>query len=97
MQQNDQRNEERVVVTGIGMITALGHNVPDTWSAIVAGESGLGEITLFDKELHSSGGACEVKDFVIVSRMHRKQLKKYMIRSGLNLQLKLSAGCYLQM
>ena len=76
MQQNNQGNEERVVVTGTGMITALGHNVLDTWSAIVAGESGLGEITLFDKELHSSGGACEVKDFDAAAYLGKRQARR---------------------
>ena len=76
MQQNDRGSEERIVVTGTGMITALGHNVPDTWSAIVAGESGLGEITLFDKELHSSGGACEVKDFDPAEMLGRREARR---------------------
>lgn len=76
MQRNDRANEERVVVTGTGMITALGHNVPDTWTAILAGESGLGEITLFDKELHSSGGVCEVKDFDAAEYLGKRQARR---------------------
>lgn len=76
MQQNDRGSEERVVVTGMGMITALGHNVPDTWTAILAGESGLGEITLFDKELHSSGGVCEVKDFDAAEHLGKRQARR---------------------
>jgi 3-oxoacyl-[acyl-carrier-protein] synthase II len=63
MQQNDNGKEERVVVTGTGVISALGHNVTDTWSAILASKSGFGEITLFGDGQHSTGGACEVKDF----------------------------------
>jgi 3-oxoacyl-[acyl-carrier-protein] synthase II len=35
----------RVVVTGLGMVTALGRNVPDTWAGIVAGRSGIGPLT----------------------------------------------------
>ncbi|MGD2047882.1 MAG: beta-ketoacyl-ACP synthase II [Chloroflexota bacterium] len=76
MQRNDRANEERVVVTGTGMITALGHNVPDTWSAILAGKSGLGEITLFDKELHSSGGVCEVKDFDAAEFLGKREARR---------------------
>jgi 3-oxoacyl-[acyl-carrier-protein] synthase II len=76
MQRNDRANEERVVVTGTGMITALGHNVSDTWSAILAGKSGLGEITLFDKELHSSGGVCEVKDFDAAEFLGKREARR---------------------
>lgn len=76
MQQNHHGNEERVVVTGTGMITALGHNVPDTWSAILAGESGFGEITLFDKNLHSTGGVCEVKDFDAAEYLGKRQARR---------------------
>ena len=36
---------KRVVVTGVGAITPLGHNVADTWAAIVAGKSGAAPIT----------------------------------------------------
>ncbi|HEY9151276.1 MAG TPA: beta-ketoacyl synthase N-terminal-like domain-containing protein, partial [Anaerolineales bacterium] len=35
----------RVVVTGLGCVTPVGNNVPDTWSALVAGKSGAGPIT----------------------------------------------------
>ncbi len=43
-----RRPEERVVVTGMGMVTALGGSVDATWSAAVQGRSGIREITLFD-------------------------------------------------
>ncbi len=46
----------RVVVTGIGLVTPLGGNVEDTWSALIAGRSGLGPITRFD----ASGLACRI-------------------------------------
>ena len=35
----------RVVVTGVGMVTALGQNAPDTWAGITAGKSGIGPLT----------------------------------------------------
>jgi beta-ketoacyl-acyl-carrier-protein synthase II len=38
----------RVVITGLGVISALGLNVASTWAKLIAGQSGLGPITLFD-------------------------------------------------
>jgi 3-oxoacyl-[acyl-carrier-protein] synthase II len=48
--------EERVVVTGMGMVTCLGGDVASTWAAAVAGRSGVREITLFD----ATGLSCRV-------------------------------------
>lgn len=61
--ENGKFQKNRVVITGMGLITPLGHNVPETWSNLLAGQSGFGPITLFDKEGHISGGVCEIKDF----------------------------------
>lgn len=58
-----QDNQQRVVITGLGLITPLGHNVQDTWKNILSSQSGLGPFTQIVKGEHSSGGLCEVKDF----------------------------------
>ena len=54
---------KRVVITGLGTINPLGHDVASTWAALMAGKSGAGPITLFDATLFRSHFACEVKDF----------------------------------
>ena len=54
---------KRVVITGLGPINPIGHDVASTWAALMAGKSGAGPITLFDATLFRSHFACEVKDF----------------------------------
>ena len=53
----------RVVVTGMGMLTALGKDVASTWEGMVAGRSGVGPITSFDPSRLECRIAGEVKDF----------------------------------
>lgn len=75
MQQNDERRH-RVVVTGVGLITPLGHNVPDSWAAILAGRSGLGDFTLIERGEHLVGGVCEVKDFDPAEYIGRRDARR---------------------
>lgn len=72
----ERKNGHRVVVTGTGMITPLGHNVGDTWQAILAGRSGLGPFTLIEKGEHTSGGLCEVKDFDPAAYLGRRDARR---------------------
>jgi 3-oxoacyl-[acyl-carrier-protein] synthase II len=50
----------RVVVTGIGMVTPLGHGVDVTWKNILAGKSGANRISSFDPTGFGCEVACEV-------------------------------------
>ena len=52
---------KRVVVTGLGTINCIGHNVEDSFNAVVNGVSGIDTITLFDAEAFSVKIAGEVK------------------------------------
>jgi 3-oxoacyl-[acyl-carrier-protein] synthase II len=53
----------RVVITGLGLITPLAIGVEETWSALCAGKSGIGEITQFDTAQYQTKIAGEVKGF----------------------------------
>ena len=66
----------RVVITGIGMITPIGNDVKSTWSSLVKGISGTGNITLFDTENFSTKIAAEVKNFDPVAHFEHKEVKK---------------------
>lgn len=54
---------ERVVITGMGALTPVGKSVAETWANLVEGQSGIGEITIFDTTNFSVRIAGEVKDF----------------------------------
>ncbi len=58
-----QRPFRRVVITGIGLVTPIGIGVPETWSAVCSGKSGVGEITRFDPSGFGTRIAAEVKGF----------------------------------
>ncbi|HEX6384843.1 MAG TPA: beta-ketoacyl-ACP synthase II [Anaerolineae bacterium] len=72
----NNNHQHRVVITGMGMITPLGHNVPDTWAAILAGQSGVGPFTLLERREHSSGVVCEVKAFDPHEYMDRRDVRR---------------------
>ncbi len=56
-------SRRRVAITGMGMVTPLGIGVEKNWGAVLAGESGVGEVTRFDASRLPSRIAGEVKDF----------------------------------
>ncbi len=66
----------RVVVTGYGMITGVGHNAHDTFSALLQGKPGVDRITLFDASNEKVQIASEVKGFDPDSVMEKKEQKK---------------------
>lgn len=66
---------KRVVVTGLGAITPIGHNVADTWANALAGVSGAGPITHFDASKFKTQFACEVKDFDASEHFDRRQAR----------------------
>ncbi len=68
---------KRVVVTGVGMVTALGNDVPSTWSGLLAGRSGACTITHFDASRFKTQFACEVKDLDTAAIMDVKEARKH--------------------
>jgi len=66
----------RVVVTGIGVLSPLGLNAATTWQGLVAGKSGIDYITLFDPEFHKTKFAGEVKGFEPTDYISRKDVRR---------------------
>src|SRR6266508_2707082 len=66
----------RVVITGLGAVTPLGNNAETSWSHLLAGESGAGEITQFDHSDYPVHFACELKDFDPTTWIDRKAARR---------------------
>ena len=69
-------SKRRVVVTGLGLLSPLGLDVDTTWSSILAGKSGIGEITLFDTEKYGTRFAGELPGFDPLVYIDKKETKK---------------------
>jgi len=77
----------RVVVTGVGLVSALGVGTEQTWDNLLAGKSGVAPITHFDTTGFSTTFAAEVKGFDPLQFIEKKELKKM----GLFIQFALAA------
>jgi len=66
----------RVVVTGVGLVCALGIGTEESWKNLVAGKSGIGPITHFDAAAFDCKIAGEIKNFDPFLWIEKKELKK---------------------
>lgn len=66
----------RAVVTGIGVICSVGMNASAAWETLIAGKSGIDRITLFDPDLCKTKIAGEVKGFQPTDYMGRKEARR---------------------
>ncbi|MBA4380442.1 MAG: beta-ketoacyl-[acyl-carrier-protein] synthase II [Anaerolinea sp.] len=66
----------RIVVTGIGCISPLANNWPETWKALVAGVSGVAPITKFDASRYKTRFAAEAKNFDPVALLGAKEARR---------------------
>ena len=67
---------ERVVVTGIGLVTPIGLDRKSTWDSLIEGKSGIDYISLFDAEGYESRIAGEVNEFDATAALGRKEAKR---------------------
>ena len=66
----------RVVITGIGLVSALGLGTRETWVALLAGQSGVTRVTRFDISGYAAQIAAEVKGFDPLNWIEKKDIKK---------------------
>ena len=78
----------RVVVTGVGLVSAVGIGTEETWKALLAGKSGAAPITHYDTTGFSVTFAAEVKNFDPLLYVEKKEVKKM----GLFIQFALAAA-----
>jgi 3-oxoacyl-[acyl-carrier-protein] synthase II len=74
---NEQTTKnERVVITGMGIICPLGHNIETMWEAIQAGKSGIDKTTIFDASTFPTTFSAEVKNYDVAKFTKNPQLHK---------------------
>ncbi|MFD0671779.1 beta-ketoacyl-ACP synthase II [Cohnella sp. GCM10027633] len=68
--------KHRVVVTGMGVVTSLGSDLPTLWNNLLAGKSGISQIEAFDTSEYTTKIAAEIKDFDPAAYIDKKELRK---------------------
>jgi len=72
----DARGRPRIVITGMGVMSPLGHTTAESWESLLYGRSGIGPITRFDASQFPCRIAGEVKDFVAKKYMDFKEARR---------------------
>ena len=86
--QREESLTRRVVVTGVGLLSAVGVGTEENWRNLLAGKSGVAPITHFDTTGFAATIAAEVKGFDPQQYVEKKELKKM----GLFIQFALAAS-----
>src|SRR5688572_6719131 len=66
----------RVVVTGLGVVTSIGHDVDAFWSSLLAGRCGVQRVTLFDPSEFACQIGAEVRDWDAAQHMDPKEARR---------------------
>jgi len=68
--------ERRVVITGMGVISPLGHTLDEFWQNLLAGKSGVDVITRFDAANFDTKIAAEIKNFNAEDYIEKKEVRR---------------------
>jgi len=82
-------NHRRVVITGMGTVNPLGHDVETTWSALLSGKSGMGPVGLFDAVTFPSNFCAMVKDYDFAAQVPSAERHEH---AGRHCKFALGAG-----
>ena len=69
-------SDRSVVVTGLGAVTSIGHDVPSFWASLVAGKIGVRRVTLFDPSAFACQIGAEVRDWDAATLMDPKEARR---------------------
>lgn len=69
-------SNKRVVITGLGAITPIGHNIESFWNNAINGVSGAKDITKFDTTKFKTKFACEIQNFDPTLYLDRNEIKR---------------------
>jgi 3-oxoacyl-[acyl-carrier-protein] synthase II len=69
-------SRRRVVITGLGTVNPIAHDVPAFWKGLLAGKSGIGPITLIDSTAFKVHNAGEVRDFHPEAVINSKEVRR---------------------
>src|SRR5687767_14486766 len=78
----------RVVITGIGWITPMGHSIEEVWQRLLRGESGISRTTIFDASTFPTSISAEVKNFRLFDHIPQSDIHS---GAGRNTQFALAA------
>jgi 3-oxoacyl-[acyl-carrier-protein] synthase II len=67
---------KKVVITGLGVVTSLGHDVPTFWSSLLAGKSGIERVSLFDPSEFACQIGAEVRGWDVTQHMDPKEARR---------------------
>ena len=73
---NPRPSERRVVVTGLGVVTSIGHDVPAFWAGLIAGKIGVDRVTLFDPAAFACQIGAEVRNWDVNQLMDPKEARR---------------------
>jgi len=82
----------RVVVTGMGWITPLGHDIPTAWVRLLAGENAIGPVGRYDASSFATNFAAEVKGFELRAHLDGAALLRRHEQAGIGTQMALAAA-----
>jgi len=74
--------DERVVITGMGIVCPLGHDVETVWAGVLAGKSGMAKTAIFDASTFPTTFDAEVKDYDIAKYTKNPHLHKHSNRGS---------------
>ena len=67
---------KRVVITGLGVVSAVGNSIPEFWNSLIDGKDGTKEITVFDSSPYRTKMAAEVSDFEPGTHFSKKEIRR---------------------